>query len=143
MASIGNELRRVANELIARGTPFAHGGGGIEGPSRGVVDGGSPADRAGDYLKEGFDAGSLAQYVIHKVFGVKIPRTTFEQRRFGTIVAGPDAGDLVYPAAYGGGYATVFLGDGTVLAATRSGELIRTEPFTPVPTNEYVRVVNR
>lgn len=143
MTSIGSELRSVADDLISRETPFAWGGGSIHGPSRGIKDGGGPADIEGDFDKEGFDAGSLAQYVIHKVFGVEIPRTTFTQREFGTVVSEPAPGDLVYPATYRGGYATVYLGDGTVLAATHSGELIRTEPFEALPTNLYVRVVNR
>lgn len=143
MASVESELRQVANDLVSREVPFAFGGGSIQGPSRGIRDGGGPADTEGDFDKEGFDAGSLAQYVIFQVFGIEIPRTTFTQREFGTVVSEPAPGDLVYPAEYRGGYATVFLGDGTVLAATRSGELIRTEPFEELSTNLYVRVVNR
>ncbi|TDZ77527.1 hypothetical protein DE4585_04922 [Mycobacteroides salmoniphilum] len=51
---------------------------------------------------EGSDAGSLVARVIHRVFGIEIGRITFDERRFGTVVCGPEPGDLFFPAAYGG-----------------------------------------
>ncbi|OHU47150.1 hypothetical protein BKG82_26190 [Mycobacteroides chelonae] len=141
MAPIEVELRRVADELIARRTPHAWGGGTLQGPSRGFSDSGGPADAAGDYQKIGFDAGSLARYLIHAVFGIEIPRNTFAQFQFGTEVAEPKPGDLVYPQGHDG-CATVYLGGGIVLAAGISGQLIRTERLQISSRTRFIRVVS-
>lgn len=141
MDSAETQLRRVAEDLIARRIPHAWGGGTLQGPSRGVSDSGGPADAAGDYQKVGFDSGSLSRYVIHVVFGVEIPRNTFEQYQFGAEVAEPEPGDLVYPMGYDG-YAVLYLGGGTVLAAGISGQLIRTERLQVSSRTRFIRVVS-
>lgn len=106
MTSSAELIREIAADLISRKIPHAWGGGGIHGPSRGLSDHGGPADANFDSLKEGFDAGSLAQYVLYQVFGIEIPRTTFTQRNYGYEVPEPEPGDLVYPCSRND-YATV------------------------------------
>lgn len=141
MDSAEVQLRRVADDLIARRISHAWGGGTLQGPSQGVSDSGGPADAAGDYQKVGFDSGSLSRYVVHAVFGVEIPRNTFEQYQFGVEVTEPEPGDLVYPLGHDG-HATLYLGGGAVLTAGISGQLIRTERLQVSSRTRFVRVVS-
>ncbi|SIH22503.1 cell wall-associated hydrolase, invasion-associated protein [Mycobacteroides abscessus subsp. abscessus] len=139
MTSSTELIREIADDLVSREIPCAWGGGGMHGPSRGLSDGGGQADTNRDFLKEGFDAGSLAQYVLYQVFGIEIPRTTFTQRSHGYEVPEPDPGDLVFPYDHNG-YATVYLGGKSVLAAPRSGTLVQIQPLPPSPNNIYIRM---
>lgn len=129
MTNYHEQLWTVAQDLVDRGIDFAWGGGGPEGPSIGVRDGGF-ADSHHDYAKVGFDAGSLAQYMLFQVFGVTIPRSTHAQLAAGVEVSDPEPGDLIFPDSEGGEYAMVYLGDARVVEVRRSGEKVRiSEPL--------------
>lgn len=75
----------VERALSQRGRPYAYGGGGPGGPSRG---------QDGDI---GFDCSSLVQYAYTGV-GVDLPRTTYDQIRLGQPVPryAISAGDLIF-----------------------------------------------
>lgn len=134
-----NDVADIAQDIVQKHTPYAWGGGGIEGPSAGVSDGGGVADRNGDYLKIGFDDASLAQFIVYQAFGVVIPRKAWQQRAAGTLVSTNDAqpGDLVFYAgkkdspyvSKKGGLAythvMVHIGRGWAVDAPGSGEVIR------------------
>lgn len=127
LTAVEGELFAATAELIGQRTPYVWGGGTITGPSLGLRDGGI-ADAAGDYEKVGFDSGSLEQYLIFRAFQIEIPRTPRDQFRFGSPVAEPEAGDLVFFDQYmsGGGpdYVATYLGRGCIAEAGRPGELI-------------------
>ena len=125
-----NDVVDIAQDIVQKRTPYAWGGGGIEGPSAGVSDGGGVADRNGDYLKIGFDDASLAQFIVYQAFGVVIPRTAPDQLTAGTPVSEDDAhpGDLViYTKGHEGAYphVAVYLGRGWAVDAPGSGEVVR------------------
>lgn len=124
-------------DLISKGVPHAWGGGTIDGPSRGVSDG-CLADQHADRDKVGFDAGSLARYLIATAFGIELPRTTSEQLASGTVVPEVSAGDLVF--FHGDpNYAMVYLGRGCVAHANASGMLLSIGSLPPSGVY-YVRV---
>ena len=125
-----NDVVDIAQDIVQKRTPYAWDGGGIEGPSAGVSDGGGVADRNGDYLKIGFDDASLAQFIVYQAFGVVIPRTATAQLSTGTPVSEDDArpGDLViYTKGYEGAYphVMVHIGRGWAVDAPGSGEVVR------------------
>lgn len=125
-----NDVADIAQDIVRKRTPYAWGGGGIEGPSAGISDGGGVADRNGDYLKIGFDDASLAQFIVYQAFGVVIPRTAPDQLTAGTPVSEDDAhpGDLViYTKGYEGAYphVMVHIGRGWAVDAPGSGEVVR------------------
>lgn len=128
LTSVEAELFAAAAELIGRRTPYAWGGGTITGPSMGMAwDGAESKDNP---QMPGFDAGSLAQYLLFRAFEIMIPRTTTEQFRAGQCVQEPMAGDLVFfsderPAGALPDYAAVYLGRGCIAEATKPGQFIR------------------
>jgi len=125
-----NDVADIAQDIVRKRIPCAWGGGGIDGPSKGLSDGGGVADRNGDYLKIGFDDASLAQFIVYQAFGVVIPRTAPDQLTAGTPVSEDDAhpGDLViYTKGHEGAYphVAVYLGRGWAVDAPGSGEVVR------------------
>lgn len=128
LTAVEGELFAAVAELIGQRTPYAWGGGKITGPSRGMSDAGGPADRAGDFNKIGFDAGSLEQYLIFRAFQIEIPRTPSDQFRFGRPVTEPQAGDLVFfddrIVAGWAEYVATYLGRGCIAEAGEPGRVI-------------------
>lgn len=130
VSALSNDVADIAQDIVRKRTPCAWGGGGIDGPSKGLSDGGGVADRNGDYLKIGFDDASLAQFIVYQAFDVVIPRTAPAQLAAGTPVSEDDAhpGDLViYTKGNEGAYphVAVYLGRGWTVDATGSGEVVR------------------
>lgn len=119
------------------GTTYAWGGGDLNGPTKGISDGGGPADRAGDFNKIGFDCSGWSRYWTHDMYGVTIPRTTWDQMAVGTQVnlANARYGDLIFPDDARGGHVAVFLGKDpssgqTVMAeAPSSGQSLKISPL--------------
>lgn len=128
--TMANVVADIAQDIVQKHTPYAWGGGDIDGPSAGISDGGA-ADRNGDYTKVGFDDASLAQFIIYQAFGVVIPRTAPDQFAAGKQVSEKDAqpGDLVfYPREHGNGtcpHVMVHIGRGWAVDAPGHGENIR------------------
>ena len=122
---LGSLVARVVEAHI----PYAWGGGTLEGPSKGISDGGGYADANGDYNKTGFDCSGLTRYLYHENTGVEIPRTSQAQYAASTPVSDPQPGDLVFPkdCFNGGGpeHVQMYIGNGQVVEAPQSGEYVR------------------
>lgn len=134
------KLRAISDKLISEGAMHSWGGGNADGPTVGLSDAGGPADAHGDPVTEGFDAGSLSQFIYKQAFGIDdFPRTTFTQYGIGTPVGVPHPGDLVFFAPH---FAAVYLGGGQVLSAESSGEPIRIRPLFDWGKVEVFRIID-
>ncbi|WP_330346624.1 NlpC/P60 family protein (plasmid) [Streptomyces europaeiscabiei] len=117
---LGQRIAAQAKRWI--GTPYAWGGGGLSGPTRGIAQG------AGTI---GFDCSSLTQYAVYHGSGGKItlPRTSQYQAKEGTAVSRDDAqpGDLVAFSLNGGGFdhIGVVVGHGQFVHAPRTGDSVK------------------
>lgn len=132
----GERVQQIAQSVVGK-VPYAWGGGGADGPGRGISDGGGPADAAGDRHKVGFDCSGLAQYTWKQTFGETIPRTSEAQYAAGIPVSAAQAkaGDLVFPRyafSGGGGPSHVQIlmpGGQTVMEAPSSGQMVKISPL--------------
>ncbi|MEV0151583.1 phage tail tape measure protein, partial [Nonomuraea sp. NPDC050733] len=70
------------------GVPYSWGGGGLNGPSRGIEQGSNIV---------GFDCSSLMRYAWYQATHKVMPRTTYEQYPWLTKVSSPRPGDLGFP----------------------------------------------
>lgn len=123
----------VVNAALAQvGVPYAWGGGDGHGPTRGISDGGGAADRAGDRDKVGFDCSRLALYAYAQI-GVALPHQTqaiwaaFQPAVTDRAALAP--GDLILLSdngrASGAHHVAIYLGEGRVVEAPHSGEVVR------------------
>lgn len=104
----GTAVTAAQKEL---GVPYAWGGGGPGGPSRGFAQGAGTV---------GFDCSSLAQWAWAKA-GVQLPRTTYDQIKVGRAipsVAQARPGDLMFPST---GHVQIYIGNGKVIEAPHTG----------------------
>lgn len=102
------------------GTPYSWGGGTPSGPSRGFAQGANTV---------GFDCSSLVQHAWAKM-GVQLPRTTYQQIKYGQAIAAnnPGAwrpGDLMFPST---GHVQMYIGNGKVIEAPRTGGHVQIVP---------------
>lgn len=101
------------------GTPYAWGGGGPGGPSKGFGRGAGTT---------GFDCSSLLQYAYAKQ-GKKIPRVTYEQYRTGTAVerGALQPGDAVFfhPGPNGPEHVGIYAGNGKYIQAPKTGDVVK------------------
>jgi cell wall-associated NlpC family hydrolase len=125
----------IAAALSYLGTPYAWGGGGPNGPSKGIHDGGV-ADAHHDYNKVGFDCSGLTQYAYAQA-GITIPDTSQTQRAAATGLhsfAEAKPGDLLFYGHGAGGTHHVALylgtigGHGYVVEALKSGTPVKVDP---------------
>lgn len=128
--SSGNgKFDSVVKDVLSKNLPYAWGGGTLEGPSKGISDGGGAADANGDYNKVGYDCSGLSRYLTYQDTGVEIPRTSQAQYAAATPVTDPKPGDLVFPASsLNGGSPThvqVYVGEGKVIHAPQSGDNVQ------------------
>nr|WP_255549512.1 NlpC/P60 family protein [Corynebacterium sp. TAE3-ERU12] len=110
------------------GTPYAWGGGNANGPTRGIRDGGV-ADAHGDYNKVGFDCSGLTLYAYAGV-GISLPHYTGYQYQRGTHYpkSQMQRGDLLFWGPNGHGHVAIYLGDGTMIEAPQSGDVVKISP---------------
>ena len=105
--------------------PYAWGGGGYNGPTRGIRDGGY-ADQMGDYNKVGFDCSGLMQYGWYQGSRgrVKLPRVTYSQKNAGPQIPAGNArpGDLLL--SNGDGHVGMYIGGGKMVEAQMSGTMV-------------------
>lgn len=118
---------RAVNACIAkRGTPYSWGGGGYNGPTKGIRDGGV-ADSYGDYNKVGFDCSGLMQYGWFQGSRgrVKLPRTTYDQRNAGPRISMSQLrpGDLIMMS--NDGHVGMYAGGGKMVEAPQSGDVVK------------------
>lgn len=113
----GSANRAIRAAMSQIGVDYSWGGGGPKGPSRGFAQGARTV---------GFDCSSLMQYAYAKV-GVKIGRTTHQQMTQGKGVAYKNRrpGDLMFPNS---GHVVMYLGNGKIVHAPRTGQKIRVDP---------------
>lgn len=96
------------------GVPYSWGGGGPSGPTFGIGIG------AGT---RGFDCSGLTQYAYAQA-GVSLAHLTWTQMRQGRVVplSQIQRGDLVF--YWGGGHVALYVGNGQVIHAPRTGTLV-------------------
>lgn len=116
------------------GTPYAWGGGGIDGPSPGQ----------GGVV--GFDCSSLMLYAYHQA-GITLPRVSWQQYTAGKHAPLEQAqpGDLVFWADASGNPAAIhhvalYLGNNQVIHAPDTGDVVKISTIWP---NELVHTVTR
>lgn len=109
----------IARAQSMIGTPYVWGGGDANGPTAGV-DGGTVT---------GFDCSGLALYAFAAA-GVALPHYTGYQYQRGTHVPASEAqrGDLLFWGPGGNQHVAIYLGDGTMIEAPRSGQNVRISP---------------
>ena len=125
-----NDGERAVNACLAkRGTPYSWGGGGYNGPTKGIRDGGV-ADQHGDYNKIGFDCSGLMQYGWYQGSKgrVRLPRTTWDQRNAGPRISMSALvpGDLILMS--GDGHVGMYIGGGKMVEAPQSGDVVKVSP---------------
>ncbi len=149
----------IARALSQRGVPFAYGGGGASGPSKGTAAAPLPDQAESDAAAldmtpglnlpsvtpdvsvptptprvevVGFDASGLTVYAYAGV-GVKLPRSSGEQYRVGQKVLPAQAlpGDLIFYGPEGTQSVALFVGNGQMVETTDKGVAV-----SPVRTND-------
>ncbi|MGX1778558.1 peptidoglycan DD-metalloendopeptidase family protein [Nocardia brasiliensis] len=133
--SVGSPVGAAIVEEAMRwlGYPYVWGGGGPEGPT--AAEGGAP----------GFDCSGLTVRAVAIATGGRIilPRTSQEQVDDPRGIAVPDSkiqpGDLIFPAGPAPGHVAVYLGEGTVVHAPQTADVIKTAPISVVGSSPSVR----
>lgn len=141
----------ISRALSQRGVPFAYGGGGASGPSKGTVAAPAPEEPAVDPAPlglapglnlppvtpappmaapapaprievVGFDASGLMVYAYAGA-GVKLPRSSGEQYKVGQKVVPAAAlpGDLIFYGPEGTQSVALFIGNGQMVETTDKG----------------------
>jgi cell wall-associated NlpC family hydrolase len=120
----GIVIRRALAEL---GLPYVWGGGNASGPTHGVA--GDPYD-PGYATQTGFDCSGLMVYAFAGV-GISLPHFSGYQYTAGQHVplSGMRAGDMLF---YGGGagihHVTLYIGNGMMIEAPESGQVVHVTP---------------
>ncbi|UXA16041.1 NlpC/P60 family peptidoglycan-binding protein RipD [Mycobacterium sp. SMC-4] len=141
----------IARAMSQRGVPFAYGGGGASGPSKGTVAAPTPEEQQEDTVAlgvtpglalppvtaappavapapaprievVGFDASGLMVYAYAGA-GVKLPRSSGEQYKVGQKVLPSMAlpGDLIFYGPEGTQSVALFIGNGQMVETTDKG----------------------
>nr|WP_296767097.1 NlpC/P60 family protein [Rhodococcus sp. (in: high G+C Gram-positive bacteria)] len=110
------------------GVPYSWGGGDENGPTKGIRDGGV-ADTYGDYNKVGFDCSGLMIYAFAGL-GISLPHYTGYQYTAGKQVPTSDMkrGDMLFYGANASQHVALYLGDGKMLEAPQSGDVVKISP---------------
>lgn len=120
----------VAAAAAHMGVRYSWGGGDLNGPTKGIHDGGV-ADSFRDYAIPGFDCSGLSRYAIHKATGKVIPRTSQDQSVGGQPVpdqAHAKAGDLVFFGGEGSAHHVgIYMGADKMINAPESGAKVRVD----------------
>ncbi|SEG26616.1 Transglycosylase SLT domain-containing protein [Thermomonospora echinospora] len=122
IAATGRAAIAVKAALRWLGTPYSWGGGGLNGPTRGIARGAGIV---------GFDCSGLTRYAWHQA-GVTIPRISQDQwKTLPHVPAGQEhPGDLVFFRGSGGtsgspGHVGLVIGRGRMVEAPRTGLKVR------------------
>jgi cell wall-associated NlpC family hydrolase len=118
----------ISRAMDNLGVRYSWGGGNYYGPTTGVRDGGV-ADEFGDYYSVGFDCSGLMMYAFAGA-GVYLPHYSGYQYTAGTQVPLSEAerGDMLFWGPGGGTHVALYLGDGMMIEAPFSGEVVRVAP---------------
>ncbi|MEV0354538.1 NlpC/P60 family protein [Nocardia sp. NPDC050697] len=132
----------VDRAMSQLGVTYAWGGGDEDGPTLGIKDGGV-ADEHGDYKKVGFDCSGLMLYAFAGI-GVALPHYSGYQYNAGTRVPVDQRrrGDMLFWGAGGSQHVALYLGDGTMIEAPQSGDVVKVSPVRTGGIMPYaVRIV--
>ncbi|MFT3662320.1 MAG: NlpC/P60 family protein [Gordonia sp. (in: high G+C Gram-positive bacteria)] len=131
-------VNRARSQL---GVPYAWGGGNGEGPTLGIRDGGV-ADAHGDFDKIGFDCSGLMVYAFAGV-GIDLPKYSGYQYTSGPHFPLADAkrGDMLFWGPGGGTHVALYLGDGQMIEAPQSGDVVKISPVMAGALPEVVRLL--
>ncbi|WP_433633426.1 NlpC/P60 family protein [Nocardia sp. CA-120079] len=146
MPSIGGSeaIETVVDRAMSQlGVVYAWGGGDEDGPTLGIRDGGV-ADSYGDYNKVGFDCSGLMIYAFAGI-GVSLPHYSGYQYNAGTRVpvAERSRGDMLFWGPNGSEHVALYLGNGKMVEAPQSGEVVRVSPVREGGIMPYaVRIVS-
>ncbi|WP_181698082.1 NlpC/P60 family protein [Nocardia sp. GTS18] len=138
-AAIETVIDRAMSQL---GVSYAWGGGDEEGPTLGIRDGGV-GDSHGDYNKVGFDCSGLMLYAFAGI-GVSLPHYSGYQYNAGTRVPVEERerGDMLFWGPGGSAHVALYLGDGTMIEAPESGDVVKISPVREGGIMPYaVRIV--
>lgn len=129
----------VARALQTIGTPYAWAGGSPSGPTRGQCVSG-PARN--DCHLIGFDCSGLAMFAWAPY--LSLPHSAEEQYRFGSVHPSPaelKLGDLVFWSSNSAGsgihHVAIYVGDGNVIQAPESGDIVRITPLRDVSSGYF------
>lgn len=140
--SAADALRKAVGRI---GTPYAWGGGGPNGPSKGFCDGtnGYLNGSCSASSTVGFDCSGLVQYAFAPK--LQLPRTAAAQ--YGATSDRPVSrsdlkpGDLLFWSHGGSGsiyHVAIYAGDGNVVQAPRTGRDVELAPLTSaMPDRDY------
>lgn len=124
----------VAAGMQWLGTTYAWGGGDLNGPTRGIRDGGV-ADSFGDYNKIGFDCSGLVIYALGQASGgaLRVPHSAAAQSQMGqpVPVQAIVPGDVLFFADGAGVHHTgIYMGGGQMVNAPQSGDVVKVSNLT-------------
>ncbi|MBF6308079.1 C40 family peptidase [Nocardia farcinica] len=134
----------AAAALCWQGTPYAWGGGNIDGPSLGIRDGGV-ADSHGDYGKVGFDCSGLVVYAVGQASGktIQLPHYTtsiLNDPRGREVALGDiQPGDIVFPGGGDPQHVGIAIGDGKMVEAPQSGDVVKISPLSNLGSGIEIR----
>nr|WP_221333549.1 NlpC/P60 family protein [Nocardia transvalensis] len=118
----------VDRAMSQLGVTYSWGGGDENGPTLGIHDGGV-ADSYGDFDKVGFDCSGLMIYAFAGV-GIALPHYSGYQYTMGTRVPVDERerGDMLFWGSSGSEHVALYLGDGTMVEAPESGDVVKVSP---------------
>ncbi|MFC9895748.1 NlpC/P60 family protein [Nocardia sp. NPDC127579] len=118
----------VDRALSQLGVIYAWGGGDENGPTLGIRDGGV-ADAHGDFEKIGFDCSGLMIFAFAGI-GLSLPHYSGYQYTMGTRVPVEERrrGDMLFWGANGSEHVAMYLGDGQMVEAPQSGDVVKVTP---------------
>lgn len=129
----------VVNRALSQlGVTYSWGGGDANGPTLGIRDGGV-ADSYGDYNKVGFDCSGLMIYAFAGI-GISLPHYTGYQYTSGEQfpLAEMQRGDMIFYGANASEHVSMYLGDGTMVEAPQSGDVVKISPVRTSGAMPYV-----
>lgn len=132
-------VETVVNRAISQlGITYSWGGGDANGPTLGIRDGGV-ADSYGDYNKVGFDCSGLMIYAFAGV-GISLPHYTGYQYTSGPQfpLAEMQRGDMIFYGPNASEHVSMYLGDGTMVEAPQSGDVVKISPVRTSGAMPYV-----
>ncbi|MGB3696823.1 MAG: NlpC/P60 family protein [Gordonia sp. (in: high G+C Gram-positive bacteria)] len=132
-------IELVVNRMKSQlGITYAWGGGDANGPTLGIRDGGV-ADSYGDYQKVGFDCSGLMIYGFAGV-GIDLPHYTGYQYTSGPQVPLSEMkrGDMIFYGPNASAHVALILGDGTMIEAPQSGDVVKISPVRTAGAMPYV-----
>ncbi|MGW5569765.1 C40 family peptidase [Nocardia thailandica] len=134
----------AAAALCWLGTPYAWGGGTMDGPSQGVRDGGV-ADSFGDYAKTGFDCSGLVIYAVGQASGKTLSLGHYTVHQLNDSRGKPvsqaelQPGDIVFPGGGNPQHVAIYIGNGQMVEAPQSGDVVKVSPLTNLGAGIDVR----